>query len=161
MKHENTMNTADNLHYIATCELAECPPSLTAYSAARKPELLLADDLTDSDPGDEPAKGAVVASSLLAFAEGMSRQSKEDVMDSFLFATLVANKAFNPETQGDQWYDKFNEVLSRLGWLSTHWNYARYHAITLPSSASAWMRWVLRSLLRLLPQQLCRGLHHC
>ncbi|KOP53785.1 Uncharacterized protein ALO43_05004 [Pseudomonas tremae] len=128
MKHENTMNTADNLHYIATCELAECPPSLTAYSAARKPELLLADDLTDSDPGDEPAKGAVVASSLLAFAEGMSRQSKEDVMDSFLFATLVANKAFNPETQGNQWYDKFNEVLSRLGWLSTHWNYARYHA---------------------------------
>ncbi|QOI06861.1 hypothetical protein [Pseudomonas savastanoi] len=128
MKQDNTMSMTDNLDYIAACELAECPGSSIAHAAAIKPELLLASDETDFDPGDEAAKGAVVASSLLAFAEGVSRQSKQDVMDSFLFATLVANKAFSPETQGDQWYDKFNEVLSKVGWLSTHWNYARYRA---------------------------------
>ncbi len=76
----------------------------------------------------EPADGAVVGSNLLAFAEGVSRQSKEDVMDSFLFATLVANKAFNPETQSVEWYAQFNKVLSTVGWLSASWSYARYRS---------------------------------
>ncbi|KPX44414.1 Uncharacterized protein ALO68_02963 [Pseudomonas syringae pv. helianthi] len=128
MNQENTMSTTDNLDYLAACELAECPASLIAYAASRQPELLRASDVTDSVSDDERSQGAVVASNLVAFAEGMSRQSKEDVMDSFLFATLVANKAFNAETQAEKWYGKFNEALSRAGWLSTRWNYARYRA---------------------------------
>ncbi len=119
------MNSTDNLDYIAACELAECPSSFGAYAAAANPGLLKALDVTDAKPGNE---AAVVAGSLLAFAAGMSAQSKQDVINSFLFATLVANKAFSAQTQGDQWYDKFNEVLSKLGWLSTQWNYARYRA---------------------------------
>ncbi len=76
----------------------------------------------------EPADGAVVGSNLLAFAEGVSRQNKEDVMDSFLFATLVANKAFNPETQSLEWYARFNKVLATVGWVSASWSYARYRS---------------------------------
>ena len=125
MTQEKTMNSTDNLDYIAACELAECPSSFGAYAAAANPGLLKARDVTDAKPGNE---AAVVAGSLLAFAAGMSAQSKQDVINSFLFATLVANKAFSAQTQGDQWYDKFNEVLSKLGWLSTQWNYARYRA---------------------------------
>ncbi|KWS11718.1 hypothetical protein AL064_11310 [Pseudomonas syringae pv. syringae] len=125
MTQEKTMNSTDNLDYIAACELAECPPLLADYAAAATPGLLEARDVTDASSGNE---GAVVAGSLLAFASGISAQSKQDVMNSFLFATLVANKAFSSETQGDQWYDKFNEVLSKVGWLSTQWSYARYRA---------------------------------
>ncbi|WP_231653024.1 hypothetical protein [Pseudomonas californiensis] len=76
----------------------------------------------------EEAEGAIVGGSVVAFAEGVSRQNKEDVKDSLLLATLTANKAFNPETQGDQWYGKFNETLAVMGWLSSHWRYARYRA---------------------------------
>ena len=123
MTQDKTMNITDNLDYIAACELAECPPSLGAFAAPATPGLLKAGDVTDAQSGNE---GAVVAGSVLAFPNGMSAQSKQDVMNSFLFATLVANKAFSSETQGDQWYDKFNEVLSNVGWLSTHWNYPRY-----------------------------------
>ncbi|EKG35027.1 MULTISPECIES: hypothetical protein [Pseudomonas] len=125
MTQDKTMNITDNLDYIAACELAECPPSLGAFAAPATSGLLKAGDVTDAQSGNE---GAVVAGSVLAFPNGMSAQSKQDVMNSFLFATLVANKAFSSETQGDQWYDKFNEVLSKVGWLSTHWNYARYRA---------------------------------
>ncbi|KTB57666.1 hypothetical protein [Pseudomonas syringae] len=114
MKQENPMNTTDNLDYLAACELADCSPSLTAAH--------------QSDEVEKTAEAAVVAGGLIAFGEGVSRQNKDDVMNSFLFATLVANRAFSAETQSDQWYDKFNEVLSKIGWLSTHWNYSRFNA---------------------------------
>ncbi|MBM0209070.1 hypothetical protein ALQ72_00547 [Pseudomonas syringae pv. maculicola] len=129
MKKETPMSTTDNLDYLAACELADCSPQLAAFAAARiTPSRLVGGDATDAAGSDEGATAAVVAGGLIAFAEGVSRQSKDDVMNSFLFATLVAKKAFDAETQGDQWYDKFNEVLSKLGWLSTHWNYSRYSA---------------------------------
>ncbi|WP_354675700.1 hypothetical protein N027_22695 [Pseudomonas syringae USA007] len=125
MKQETPMSTTDNLDYLAACELADCSPPFAAYAAARNaPSRLVGGDAKDA----VGATAAVVAGGLIAFAEGVSRLNKDDVMDSFLFATLVANKAFNAETEGDQWYDKFNEVLSRIGWLSTHWNYSRYSA---------------------------------
>ncbi|MDU8499349.1 hypothetical protein RYB01_09145 [Pseudomonas syringae] len=128
MKQDNTMGMTNNLDYIAACELAECPPLLASYAAGRAPELPLASDATDSSSEDDSATGAVVESNLIAFAKGVSPQIKQDVMNSFQFATLAANKAFKAETQTDQWYEKFNEVLSKLGWLSTHWNFARYRA---------------------------------
>ncbi|KAA8715837.1 hypothetical protein F4W70_05995 [Pseudomonas cannabina] len=122
------MSTIDNLDYLAACELADCPPQLAAFAARNAPSRLVGGDATGATASDEGATAAVVAGGLIAFAEGVSRLNKDDVMDSFLFATLVANKEFNAETEGDQWYDKFNEVLSKVGWLSTHWNYSRYSA---------------------------------
>lgn len=126
MKQEMPMNAIDTLDYIAACELAEYPAPLAAFMASRNDASRLVGDLTDAAEEDAVAKGAVVEGSLVAFAEGVSRQSKEDVMDSFLFATLVANKQFSPDAQGAEWYNKFNEVLSKIGWLSTQWSYARY-----------------------------------
>jgi hypothetical protein len=80
------------------------------------------------DIGAEPATGAVVGGNLLAFADGLSRQNREDVMDSILFATLKANKYFNPETQTQDWYANFSQTCSSLGWTSTGWSLARYRS---------------------------------
>ncbi|WP_241898510.1 hypothetical protein, partial [Pseudomonas syringae] len=125
MKQETPMSTTDNLDYLAACELADCSAPLAAYAAARNaPSRLVGGDATDA----AGATAAVVAGGLIAFAEGVSRMNKNDVLDSFLFATLAANKAFKAETQVDQWYDKFNEVLSNLGWLPTNWKDSRYSA---------------------------------
>ncbi|SDW93982.1 hypothetical protein SAMN05444064_10944 [Pseudomonas syringae] len=129
MKKETPMSTTDNLDYLAACELADGSPPLAAYAAARTvPSRLVGGDTTGATASDEGAEAAVVEGGLIAFAEGVSRLNKNDVLDSFLFATLAANKAFSAETQSDQWYDKFNEVLSAIGWLSSQWNYSRYSA---------------------------------
>ncbi|MBI6854133.1 hypothetical protein YA0002_15255 [Pseudomonas cichorii] len=122
MKTETVMNDTANLNYIENCELASCTHSLAEHTEAMSARL---------QSGDQPVvpvepEGAVVGGSVIAFTEGVSRQNKEDVMDSFLFATLVANKAFNPESQTQLWYSKYNEVLAKLGWFSTNWSYAQY-----------------------------------
>lgn len=107
MNTPNQPTASSAAEFIANCELAECEPSAKSSTAA---------------------SGAVVASSLLAFAEGTSAQGRQDVTDSFLFATRAANKAYDPESQADQWYKKFNDVLTQLGWFSDHWNFAGHNA---------------------------------
>jgi hypothetical protein len=122
MSFEKQMSDNDIRSFIAEVELADSSRPVIqqrrAMSIGRAKRALVT----------ENAVAAVVGSNLLAFAEGVSRQNKEDVMDSFLFATLVANKAFNPETQSVDWYSRFYKVLSTVGWLSTSWNYERYQS---------------------------------
>jgi hypothetical protein len=121
MKHEASMTIAERSAFINHCQLADCTHSMIEHVSAMNasvPRLL-----------EEPSQAAVVGSNLMAFAEGVSRQNKEDVMDSFLYATLAANNKFNPETQSQEWYARFNQVLSKMGWFSTNWSYSRYRSI--------------------------------
>lgn len=118
------MNNTQRTDYLATCELADgsCPLAEHVTHMTTPPESAASLQAPASN-----ADAAVVGGSLVAFAEGVSRQNREDVMDSLLFATLVANKAANPETDSDRWYQQFNTVLATLGWFSTTWRYGRYH----------------------------------
>ncbi|SEQ81683.1 hypothetical protein SAMN03159444_02526 [Pseudomonas sp. NFACC02] len=120
MSFETGMNSDATRAFIANSDMADGTLSLMDHISALNQPMPLANP--------EPAVGAVVGSSLLAFTDGVSRQNREDVMDSFLFATLVANKKYNPETQTAEWYGLFNKVLSKVGWLSRSWNYARYRS---------------------------------
>ena len=117
------MNNAQRNDYIAGCELADCTQSLAEHVARMSASAQTTEQPLAVAP---PAEAAVAGGSLVAFAPGMSRQNKDDVLDSFLFATLVANKAYNPEKNSDLWYRQFNTVLATLGWLTTNWRYARY-----------------------------------
>ncbi|MBD8598892.1 hypothetical protein QWI18_14470 [Pseudomonas sp. W2Oct36] len=120
MKHETSMTDAERSAFIDQCQMANCTHSLIEHFSAM--------DNAVPDLPDDPSQGAVAAGNLLAFAEGVSRQNKDDVIDSLLFATLVANKAFNPEKQSEQWYQQYNKVLTTLGWFSTNWRYSRYYS---------------------------------
>ncbi len=120
MKHEASMSDAERSAFIQHCPLANCTHSLIEQVSAM--------DAPASRMLEDPSQGAVVGSNLLAFAEGVSRQNKDDVIDSLLFATLVANKAFNPETNSQEWYAHYNKVLTTLGWFSTQWRYTRYYS---------------------------------
>lgn len=120
MNHEARMTHAERSAFVDRCQLADCTHSLSEHTPQMDASMLM--------PIEDPAQGAVVAGNLLAFAEGVSRQNKEDVMDSFLFATRAANFKFNPETHSQQWYAHFNKVLATLGWLSTNWKYSRYRS---------------------------------
>src|SRR3954464_4433986 len=108
MSFETGMNSETMRAFISGSDMADGTLSLMDHIAALNQPMAL--------NNAEPAEGAVVGSNLLAFAEGVSRENKEDVMDSFLFATLVANRAANPEDNSAAWYAKFNEVLSAIGW---------------------------------------------
>jgi hypothetical protein len=120
MSFETGMNSDTTRAFIANSDMADGALTLMDHISALNQPVPLANA--------ESAVGAVVGSSLLAFTDGVSRQTREDVMDSFLFATLVANKKYNPETQTAEWYGLFNKVLSTVGWLSHSWNYARYRS---------------------------------
>jgi len=128
------MDNTPQLRYIAACTVADGSHSLDEQLLQQAAPLPLMGRMpmmpsrVDGADAGEPADAAVVGGNIVAFAEGVSPQSKDDVMDSLLLATLVANKAFNPETQGDQWYGKYNESLAMMGWLSSHWRYSRYRA---------------------------------
>jgi hypothetical protein len=104
-----TMTDVERLNFVAACDLGDYPQ---------------AEPLS----GLEVPEAAVVGSSVIAFTEGVSRQNKDDIMNSFLFATLVANKKYNPESDSQAWYGEFHNVLSTVGWLSSNWSYSRYRA---------------------------------
>lgn len=59
---------------------------------------------------------AVVESSLLAFGAGMTAQNRQDVKNSYLFASLVANKRHNQLTLSEAWFDYFLEAMTDCGW---------------------------------------------
>ncbi|MHA6197554.1 hypothetical protein ACX3YG_24675 [Pseudomonas wadenswilerensis] len=72
-----------------------------------------------TDNTNEPltlSSAAVVESSLLAFGAGMSAQNRQDAKNSYLFASLVANKRHNQLTLSEAWFDYFLEAMSDCGW---------------------------------------------
>lgn len=109
MNLATTMTDSERLQYVMGCDLADCVHA-------------------DHPLGFQAPKAAVVGNSVIAFSDGVSRQNQEDVMDSVLFATLVANKAFNAERQTQDWYAKFNQTLTALGWTASHWSFSQYRA---------------------------------
>ncbi|MDG9881276.1 hypothetical protein CSV86_022550 [Pseudomonas putida CSV86] len=62
------------------------------------------------------SSAAVVESSLLAFGAGMTAQNRQDVKNSYLFASLVANKRHNQLTLSEAWFDYFLEAMTDCGW---------------------------------------------
>ena len=64
-----------------------------------------------------PASVAVTGQALIGFVEGMSRQAREDVMDTVTYATLAADKRYNVVTQNGEWYKTFRSAMTRaLNW---------------------------------------------
>ena len=54
---------------------------------------------------------------LNSFAESVSKQTREDVLNSLLLAQRAASKAFPEDNQVDDWYTMYFNVLQHLGWL--------------------------------------------
>lgn len=120
MNHAMDMSHAEVIEYIENLELAdEAVDRIDAPSSRAKRSTTMNAPILPSD--DElRATGAVVEGNIVAFTEGMALQNKEDIMDSLLFASLVANKAFNQKTHRVEWYEKYTKVLTTLGWLPTN-----------------------------------------
>ncbi|WP_434572642.1 hypothetical protein [Pseudomonas sp. Z3-6] len=66
---------------------------------------------------EKPDRASIVGDSILAFVSGMSEQNQADIQHSYLFASLVANKAFPHDHQGKEWYHLFLQVMQDCGWV--------------------------------------------
>jgi hypothetical protein len=64
-----------------------------------------------------PASAAVAGQGIIGFVEGISRQAREDVLDTFTYATLAADKRHDVVSQNGAWYKVFREVMTR----ALHW----------------------------------------
>ena len=73
-----------------------------------------------SDSNDIPSTNTavLVQDSLLACGAGMTQQSRNDVKNAFHFATLVADKLYDPQIQRKAWYDQFLKAMQDCGFVA-------------------------------------------
>lgn len=72
--------------------------------------------ITLGDDVEAPTKGSIVGEGILSFSGGLSDQNRTDAQNAFLFASLVANKKYPLEHQGQEWYMLFRQVMTDAGW---------------------------------------------
>ncbi|MBK8623025.1 MAG: hypothetical protein IPN79_15045 [Saprospiraceae bacterium] len=76
---------------------------------------------------DETSANAV-AGSTVSFVTGFPKLQKYDVLNSTLLAQLAANFAFDRESETEDWYRKYTEVLENLGWVLQGFSFAKYNS---------------------------------
>ena len=74
-----------------------------------------------------PAGAAVTGHGIIGFVEGMSEQAKNDVLDSYSYATLAADRRYSSTRESGKWYQTFREVMTRvMHWTSQDAAYSSY-----------------------------------
>ena len=71
-----------------------------------------------TDHGPQPHSAYVAAASVVSFADGVTGQQKEDLLNSTLIAQLAANSRFDRERNTLNWYQAYRSVLWGVGWRS-------------------------------------------
>ena len=71
-----------------------------------------------AETGPQPRSSFVVAASVVSFADGVTGQQKEDLLNSTLLAQLAANRRHDRERDTLNWYDAYRRVLRGVGWRS-------------------------------------------
>lgn len=72
------------------------------------------------DESQSPKRRAyVAAASVVAFADGVFAQQREDLLNSTLMAQLAANRKYDREKEAVNWYRYYRSILQNLGWSRT------------------------------------------
>lgn len=72
------------------------------------------------------AAGVVDAGNLMAFADAVTTQVREDLLNSNLLAQLAADKKCSRFTRPIDWYRYYGDTLSALAWQVSGMNFSRY-----------------------------------
>ncbi|GAB3657840.1 hypothetical protein [Ramlibacter alkalitolerans] len=72
-------------------------------------------------------QAAVVASEVVAFADGVSGQFRQDLVNSTLLAQLVANQKVSDRSRIFDWYDAYFDALANIGWAVQGRDFAIYN----------------------------------
>ena len=96
------------------------------------------------DSGD---KAFVDAGSLVSFVSNISSQNRQDVLDSTLLAQLAADHAYDRQKDTQDWYHKYVEVLSKVGWVIQSFEFQKYDQTGATLEISAAIILVIESLV--------------
>ncbi|VVM96382.1 hypothetical protein PS684_01111 [Pseudomonas fluorescens] len=105
--------------YIQRAYISNCVGNLQQYEIDEPAAIQSRSFALSIDSGDvveAPTKGSIVGEGILSFSGGLSDQNRSDAQNAFLFASLVANKKYPLEHQGQEWYLLFREVMTNAGW---------------------------------------------
>jgi hypothetical protein len=92
----------------------------------------IASEAFDAEPGDPEKEEAFVnAGSVVAFAQGVSAQGRQDVLNSTLFAQRAADFRHERDEEPDEWYDVYVEVLGTIGWRVDSWQFSRFETSSI------------------------------
>jgi len=76
------------------------------------------DSALDFDFDAAKKQAMVVGSDVVAFVNGVTEERRQDLVQSALLAQLAANKAVPDRTQIFDWYAKYFDVLTNIGWVA-------------------------------------------
>lgn len=107
MKNNAVVTVADRLERLSSYDLT--PEKIIINS--RSASAVMAFDI------EEPSRASVVGDAILSFVSGMSDQNRADVLNTYLFASLAANKKYPADNQGKEWYQTFLTVMQDAGWI--------------------------------------------
>lgn len=96
--------------------IAACVRSLQEYELDDAMTIRPRSLLTAGDKVEEPSKASIVGEGVLSFSSGLNGENRSDAQNTFLYASLVANKKFPQEYQGKEWYELFRELMTKSGW---------------------------------------------
>ncbi|MDE1167061.1 MAG: hypothetical protein PW845_17195 [Pseudomonas sp.] len=111
-----TLSQRDNL--FSTLALPDVPFSAPMLSARKLPD----DDFT---PGPGQEHGFVAGNTLGTIEGEMSLENEKDVKNFCCYAENVANRAYDPDTQVEAWYKKYNQTLSAFGFTMQSFGFDR------------------------------------
>ena len=109
--------------FISSLEIAPRGSALFSAFAAAQPGTLGTGDLKDGQ-----SAGLIDAGSLTSFVAGVSLQHQQDALNSCLLAQLAANKQYDRESDTQNWYRYYVNVLEKVGWVIQGFNFDKYNA---------------------------------
>jgi len=122
MEKNSVVTVADRLERLSSYDVT--PEKIIINS--RSASAVMAFDI------EEPSRASVVGDAILSFVSGMSDQNRADVLNTYLFASLAANKKYPADNQGKEWYQTFLQVMQDAGWIVLK----RYYDSTFASGKS-------------------------
>lgn len=103
----STIDLEERINFIKSVEL----PAGEGANNLRLQRMTLANDDPDA---------LVAGSGVLSFLNGLTKQQKQDVLDSVMLAQLGANAKYpDQSTQRDEWFEHYSLILSKCGWTTT------------------------------------------
>lgn len=96
--------------------------------------------------GTENDSASVDAGSLITFSGGISKRDQADVKNSCLLAQLAANKKFDRETETEQWYRFYADVLENVGWVIRGFSFEKLSSYGASFEASVIMMEILAAI---------------
>ncbi len=103
--------------FIEGVKLAAAPPRSRARAVTDTPPL----ELKATE-----AQSVVVGSGLIAAAENVPQQTREDLVNCTLFAQLAASGAVTDPRRIPEWYDAYFKTLTAIGWAQSDTQFEEY-----------------------------------